>query len=118
MRSKDKEEIKKELQDKLEKLKKELAQLRKKDGTFTADRAHGRLGKIDAMQNKGFHERSIRSLVKEIDGLENNLKALDGPDFGVCEYCKGPIGEERREALPETKMCIKCANRHHNGNSR
>jgi len=38
---------------------------------------------------------------------KEDLADIDSPDFGVCEYCKGPIGDERRKALPETKMRIK-----------
>ncbi len=26
-----------------------------------------------------------------------------------CERCNGPIGLERLEALPETRLCLKCS---------
>ncbi len=32
-------------------------------------------------------------------------------DDGVCERCGGKIGKARLKALPDTTLCVKCAQR-------
>ncbi len=105
----EKEKLKKEIQERINAVKRDLEKLKAKSKPFVSDRAHGRMGRIDAIQNRDFRDRGMQSLESELHGLEKNLRDIDSPDFGVCEHCKGPIGDERRKALPETKMCIKCA---------
>ncbi len=104
-----KEELKKEIEEKISLAKQEIERLKAKDKPFVSDRAHGRMGRIDAIQNRDFHDRGMQSLENKLNGLEKNLRDIDSPEFGVCECCSGPIGEERHRALPETKKCIKCA---------
>jgi len=109
MTPEEKEKLKKEIQEQIETATRELESLKAKNKSFVSDRAHGRMGRIEAMQSRDFHDRGLRSLENKLQGLEKNLADIDSPDSGVCEYCKGPIGDERRKALPETKMCIRCA---------
>ena len=36
------------------------------------------------------------------------LERLDGGIFGLCQKCGGPIGKERRDALPYASNCVRC----------
>lgn len=47
-----------------------------------------------------------RYLLKEIDAA---LGRLDKGQFGCCETCGMPISEERLEAIPYARNCIRCA---------
>ncbi|HOY09957.1 MAG TPA: TraR/DksA C4-type zinc finger protein [Candidatus Omnitrophota bacterium] len=109
MTPEEKEELKKEIETQIDSVKQDLERLKANDKPFVSDRAHGRMGRIDAIQNRDFRDRGMQSLEGKLHGLEKNLREIDSPDFGICEHCKGPIGDERRKALPETKICIKCA---------
>ncbi|MCU1675355.1 MAG: transcriptional regulator, TraR/DksA family [Frankiales bacterium] len=46
------------------------------------------------------------------------LAALAAGDYGACEACGGPIGEERLEARPNARTCITCATNVPRGNPR
>lgn len=37
------------------------------------------------------------------------LARLDEGTYGVCEQCGEPIGDERLQARPEARTCIRCA---------
>ncbi|MDH4227109.1 MAG: TraR/DksA family transcriptional regulator [Deltaproteobacteria bacterium] len=40
--------------------------------------------------------------------IEDAIDHLNDPDYGLCEECSEPIGEERLRALPFTKVCVEC----------
>ena len=41
--------------------------------------------------------------------LEQALQRLDRGTYGVCEQCGNPIHPDRLAILPDTKVCIRCA---------
>lgn len=43
----------------------------------------------------------------ELADVENALQRLDAGTYGICEACGKPIGDERLEALPATRFCLK-----------
>jgi RNA polymerase-binding transcription factor DksA len=43
----------------------------------------------------------------ELADVENALQRLDAGTYGVCEACGEPIGDDRLEALPATRFCLK-----------
>ena len=46
-----------------------------------------------------------REKLREIDKA---LERLNEEDYGACEECGEPIGEERLRALPFTRVCVDC----------
>lgn len=50
-------------------------------------------------------EADARSLAEVIAAL----RRLDDGNYGTCENCEEPIGDERLDALPTARMCIECA---------
>jgi RNA polymerase-binding transcription factor DksA len=44
-----------------------------------------------------------------IEELEDALERLDQGNYGKCESCGQPIDPARLQALPQTRLCIKCA---------
>jgi len=108
----EKEDLKKEIQAQIDIVKKDLMDAQGRVKPFVSERSHGRMGRIDAIQQRSMRERGIRSLESKLLELEGSLVRIDSPEFGVCECCKEPIGDERRRALPEAKKCIKCAEKY------
>jgi DnaK suppressor protein len=52
--------------------------------------------------------RRAREHLAEVDAAEARL---DAGTYGVCEGCGGPVGDERLEARPSARACIRCASR-------
>ncbi len=52
-----------------------------------------------------------------IDQIEAALRKMDKGIYGICEYCRKPIGKKRMKALPFARYCINCqhTNEHHRG---
>lgn len=41
--------------------------------------------------------------------LSRAIGRIDSGDYGQCEKCGDPIGEERLDVMPETEVCRECA---------
>jgi len=109
MTSEEKKRLRKEIQEQINLASKELEDLKDKAQSVVSDRSHGRMGQLNAIQQKDAHARRIKFIENNLHGLERNLISFDSPEFGVCEHCNEPIGEARRKALPGARICIKCA---------
>jgi RNA polymerase-binding transcription factor len=48
-------------------------------------------------------EENSEGVLREIDAA---LQRIDDGTYGICEVCGKPIGEERLEAMPWTRLCI------------
>ena len=64
-------------------------------GQVTAER-----GEVDALVGK------LRETLTDIDAA---LERFERGEYGICESCGGPIGEDRLEAMPAARLCITCA---------
>ena len=79
------------------------------DGVLAAYSFHMADQGTDAMER----EKAFLFASKEgrfLYHLEEALRRLyrSPKDFGKCEECKSAIGFERLDALPHTRLCIKC----------
>ena len=48
----------------------------------------------------------VREHLGEVDAA---LERLDAGTYGTCERCGAPIGDDRLEARPVARTCIRCA---------
>ncbi len=46
---------------------------------------------------------------RELTLLRNNLRWLDSEDAGYCQQCACEIPFARLEAVPATRLCVRCA---------
>lgn len=106
-------EEKRELKDKvlveIEALKKNIKLLMEVSKPISPDNAIGRLTRIDAINAKSISEAGLRSAEVKLEKLKICLLKIDRPDFGVCVSCDEPIAIGRLMLIPESLMCIKCA---------
>lgn len=70
--------------------------------------AMGRLTRIDAIQMRGMAQMGRRQLEIRRQQVAVALAALDSDSYGSCRFCKGTIGLERLEAVPESPFCVTC----------
>ncbi len=66
-----------------------------------------------ADQASGNNEVHIQLKLKQTDAkilqaIEEALKRIDKGIYGVCRDCGEPIAEARLNAIPWTRVCIKC----------
>jgi len=89
-----------------------IKSLEKTSKPIEPDRAIGRLTRMDAIQIQQMQEANLNTARNNISKLNESLKQIDEDKFGHCHYCQEMIGFERLKALPESNMCIKCAEKH------
>jgi DnaK suppressor protein len=52
-------------------------------------------------------DESVREhAASELDEVEAALERLEQGTYGRCEVCGGEIGDDRLEAMPQTRYCI------------
>jgi len=47
-------------------------------------------------------------LEKTLRDIDNSLARIDDGSYGICKYCKQPIGEKRMLARPVASTCVAC----------
>lgn len=50
-------------------------------------------------------------LEKTLRDIDNSLARIDDGSYGICKYCKQPIGEKRMLARPVASTCVACKTR-------
>jgi DnaK suppressor protein len=53
----------------------------------------------------------IQSLEVKLSSVEHALDVATKGGYGICESCGQPIPAERLEIVPETTLCVACANK-------
>lgn len=108
----EKEEIKKAIEDRIREIEGSLQSLEDTAKPVEPDVSLGRLTRMDAMQIQQMQEANLEVARANIARLQESLKHIADDNFGQCRYCKGMIGFERLKALPESNMCIQCAEKY------
>lgn len=47
----------------------------------------------------------------ELAEIDAALARIEDGTFGACSACGGPIGRDRLRAVPEARLCLRCASR-------
>jgi DnaK suppressor protein len=76
---------------------------------ISPDNAIGRLTRMEAISSKSINEAALKKAKNTLPKLERALARIDDPDFGLCSECEAPIPPARLMILPETDICVKCA---------
>ena len=105
----DKSALKVKIEEELVKAQLQVKALEVQTQPISPENAIGRISRMDAINNKGVAEASLRNLQLKLSKLEIALSKLDNKDFGICIRCKQPIAEGRLMLMPESNRCINCA---------
>jgi RNA polymerase-binding transcription factor DksA len=57
----------------------------------------------------------VQSLRDTLNDVEAALHRMDVGAYGICEGCRQPIGDERLEALPAARLCMRCKQQRRKG---
>jgi len=72
-------------------------------------------GTLAEAGDKATHDLEGESIVlvaerqaEELQRIEQALEDLRDGRYGICESCGKPIGQRRLDAMPSTRLCVKC----------
>ncbi|MGC9360570.1 MAG: TraR/DksA family transcriptional regulator [Anaerolineae bacterium] len=51
----------------------------------------------------------IHRLEEKVEQLDRAIENVERGTYGICEICGAPIPPERLAIVPETTLCVKCA---------
>ena len=103
------EELKKEILSEIAVQKYQIKSLQKSVKPVKPDNAIGRLTRMGAIGSKAISEASLNSARIKLAKLEIALGKVSDPGFGVCRYCSNLIPKRRIMLIPETIVCVTCA---------
>jgi len=105
----EREKLEHHIRDKIQILKEDIVSLKKLTAPIPPDNAIGRLTRMEAINSKSINEAALRKTQYALSKLERALRTIDSPDFGLCRECEEPIPFPRLMILPETDLCVECA---------
>ena len=70
-----------------------------------------RLKNFKDINNKSVNEATLRTAENKFKKLEIALVKVDDEGFGICDRCNQPIPEGRLMIMPESNLCVNCAQR-------
>lgn len=110
MDKKIKEQIRHQIKKQLQDLSEEIKNMEERSQTVNLDEPIGRLSRMDSITNQGIALSSLNNARIRLTRLEMALKKIDEDDeFGYCDSCGEDIALKRLMALPESTLCIHCA---------
>ncbi|MDA3930537.1 MAG: TraR/DksA C4-type zinc finger protein [Prolixibacteraceae bacterium] len=105
----DKIAIKQALEKKLDKLTRDIIELKELTRPEAPDSAIGRVSRMDAINNRSINESALRKKRIQLSKIETAIKDFDQPGFGKCIRCGKTIQVARILLMPESKVCVNCA---------
>ena len=109
MTKEEKEKLENHIKEKIEKLIKDVVSYKQLTRPIAPDNAIGRLTRMEAISSKSINEVAFRRAKQTLSKLERVLRMADAPDFGLCKTCEEPIPFGRLMIVPETDLCVECA---------
>jgi len=103
------EKLKKHIQKRIEDLKDNIKSYQTLIQPIAPDNAIGRLTRMEAINSKSINEAALSRARQTLSRMERALKLIQTPDFGLCRECEEPIPFERLMIVPESDLCVECA---------
>ncbi len=88
---------------------KDIISLEERCRPVAPDNAIGRLSRMDAIGSKGINDAALSSARQKLVKLKYALANIEEPDFGICMECGEPIPAGRILIMPESRLCVGCA---------
>lgn len=111
MTSEEKQQFHEKLLKVRERIQDEIETLEDKTQPISPENSIGRVSRMDAINNKGVAEYSLRQAQRRLNAVNAWLLKLDTDAFGKCVTCKNEIPFKRLMFMPHSLKCMHCANR-------
>jgi DnaK suppressor protein len=105
----EKQEIKAKINKILAELSAQIETLKEATKPIAPENSLGRISRMDAINNKAVNDATLTSSKARKARLENTLSGIEADDFGICVKCRKEIPVQRLLYLPETRLCVNCA---------
>jgi DnaK suppressor protein len=106
----DKREIlKNHIKEQIESLKESIKSYKLLSQPVAPDNAIGRLTRMEAINSKSMNEAALNRAKHTLSKMEHAFRMIDDPDFGLCRECEEPIPFARLMIMPESDLCVQCA---------
>ena len=108
MNKKEREEFRKMLLQKKEKIVRKLSELTNESKEMETNVAQDVVDKAETSYTKEFLLSLSDADREQLLLIDEALKRLRREEFGICQLCHQQIGRKRLEAIPWTPFCINC----------
>jgi DnaK suppressor protein len=105
---KEKQAYRKSLLEQKEKIVKKLSQFYNESKEVETDIAQDVVDKAESSYTKEFLLSLSDAERQQLFLIDEALKRLETPEYGICQMCGRKIGKKRLAALPWTPYCIDC----------
>jgi len=105
----EKVQLARHIRDRIEGIGGNIAAFKAGSVPVSPDDAIGRLTRMEAINSKSINEAALRKARDKLSRLERALRNIDDPDYGLCQECEEPIPFARLMAMPESDLCVACA---------
>jgi len=109
MSPEERRELKRKIVKEIEVQQKLIPSLVESSKPVPPDNAIGRLTRMEAISSRGASEASLNAARAKLGQLETALGKIDQPDFGMCRRCDRLIPHGRIMLVPESVLCVQCA---------
>ena len=104
-----KEKLENHIKERITKLKEDIISYKQLTKPVAPDNAIGRITRMEAIGSKSINEAALHKSEHALSKLKQALEMIDDPDFGICAICEEPIPFGRLMAIPESDVCVQCA---------
>lgn len=94
----------------IDQLNKEITSLEEKSKPVSPDVSLGRLTRQEAMQEQELSKHLLEDSKLRLNRLRYTLSKVYTEDYGVCILCEEDIPIGRLKIIPESTVCVECAN--------
>jgi DnaK suppressor protein len=109
MTQKERRQLKEKIVETIDTLEVEIKRMEENTQPVSPENSLGRITRMDAINNKSVAEATLRANRRKLSKLRVALSKIDDPDFGICARCRQPIPPARLMLLPESTLCVRCA---------
>ncbi len=102
-------QLRQQIEKEIETIKADIHTYRELAKPVAPDAAIGRLTRMEAINSKSINEAALNKAKNRLTKLESTLQTIDDPDFGICRECEEPIPFARLLIMPDSHMCVNCA---------
>lgn len=95
----------------IDSLQEKIIELKEITKPIPPENAIGRISRMDAINNRSVNEAALRTAENKFKKLHFALDKVDDNNFGICDRCSNTIPEGRLMIMPESNLCINCAQR-------
>ncbi|PLX48090.1 MAG: hypothetical protein C0613_11795 [Desulfobulbaceae bacterium] len=107
--------IKERIMAEIEAATNQVAALHELSRPIAPDNAVGRLSRMEAISSQGINQAALGNAKRKLARLQHALTQVDDPDFGICFECGETIPMGRILLIPESTLCVRCAEEQEKG---